>query len=226
MLGMLEINKSIRKIQIDYKKINDNKILSVQIPSLRKRHMKKAEKLLKGKRVIIEDEWDENALSKWGISPISPKKLNRYLTGEIYKKLLAQFKIPPDKAYVSIKAGRIGSAERFGLDEIIKNARHISFSSSDSVELSQYIFENYGISPIKYESRANIVINMYETEFSICFKSERGIFNLKDISIMKDGRFCEIPSTHLKSACLALIERGSLGEDEIGIEKLHFMLEN
>ncbi len=224
MLGLLEIDKSLRRVHKADIKLSGYNMLWIKIPNEKKRHLKKAGKLLAGRRVIISESCAEEELSAYGITAISPSKVYRYLAAEIYRKTLEYFKTTPDKAHIYIRAGRIGNTWLHSIEEIIKNARHIAIESNDSDLISEYIMENYGIS-LSCAKNANIVIDMYEKDFSIHFIKDDLIYRLNGTTVAKDEKTSHIPSTHLKSAYVALIEAGALATKELRVGQITFECE-
>ncbi|MBR5479188.1 MAG: hypothetical protein IKU84_03335 [Clostridia bacterium] len=219
---MLEIDSSVRRIKTDTMRVLEQKVLRVKIPNFKPRTLKKASKVLYGKRVIVDDECDEEPLLKYGITPIIPLRLYSYLAGEIYLKTLKKFEISPEKTSVAIFCGGLANFTRYGLEKIIKNAGYLSISSRDSSAFSEYVMEEYGISVTQSTKNADISVFIYEKEFSLQYRQKNVCYILSDTKIVTDKNVGDIPKTHLKSVCLALVESGSISPEDLVVNELIF----
>ena len=219
---MLEVDRDVKRVKTDFIQISEQKVFRVKIPNFKPRILKKAGKMLFGKRAIIGEDYDEKLLLKYGIVPITPQKLCRYLAGKIYLKTLEKFEMLPEKTAVSIFGGGLANFNRFGLDKIIKNVGYLGISSRDSENFAEYIMEEYGISATRCMRETDVSVFICEKEFALHCESGNRHYILRDVKILTAKNISNIPETHLKSGCLALIEAGSISVDDIVLDDLIF----
>lgn len=222
MFGMLEFNENIRRVRSEDLILLGEKIRVVTIPNTKRRYLKKAKKILGNCRVIIPEDRDKENLYACGIMPIEHQRLYKYVAGKIYVKTLEYFNLSPFKANVLVCGGRLSS---HGMSEIIKNARYISLRASNGEELSDELMEDYGIS-VAGVSNPNIVLYMYEKDFSVHFFNGEKRYALRDISVFSPQIDMWLPKSYFKSACVAFIEAGKIKISEIQVGDISFYCEN
>ena len=224
MLYLLEIDSSVKKIEIKEIKLREDNLLCVKIHADTRRLLKKAGKFLKDKSVIIWDDCDEDKLRSLGIQTVSPKKLYKYITDKIFVKALSQSGFL-NNPKVCIFAGRISENEMGILRRISDNSRQISICAGNGRATAELLMENFGISAISGSAAADVVIKMYERDFSLsCIRHSRR-YTLENVDIATDFDNL-VPKSHLKSACVALLNRGALDIRGIWVKNLSFKCEN
>lgn len=220
---MLETDNTIKKIKVESLKFLAFDLIQVKIPDDRGRYLKKAAKILKGKRVIIGENYDAKKLLEYKIHPILPQRIYKYLTDKIFNATVEYFGL--DKARVSVRTGIITEKERTILEQIALNSQHVSVISPNREMVADWLMENYGISPVSGSKKADILIDMFDEEFSLTYVRRNCKYVLSDVRVMVDDE-ADFSESHMKSACLAAITAGLVIPKQIRVANIGFICEN
>ncbi len=218
MFGIIKIKNDSRRIECCTERICDTRVLCVKIPKLNKRNLRRAARSLQGMRVVIPDECTRDAFEKAGMSVIAKEGLFYRMAFELYIAALIEFKLLPMKTTLLICATHFNDEELKLLSEFSKNARYISLRASNTDAAARYLLENYGVSVIENAASADVIINMYENNFSlhIIINGMEYILNDANISLNDNGAY----ALHIKGICTALLQAGKISPADIIISSM------
>lgn len=211
MLGILAIDETLRKMQVEEKVICNKKFLCVTIPKCTSRNLRHAAKKLRGLRVVVPDECDDKIKSLF--CTVSSEGILCRLAFRLYMSALKEFKLA--RVSLLICSTYFGAEDFKMLFSFVGNARYISLNASNSQEIAEYLFENYGVAASEETEQANIIINMYEKNFSLHIINGGFKYTLREVKISLRG--AEQYPLHIKGICLSLLQAGSITADDISI---------
>ena len=220
VLGLVAFDENGRKIKSEIKSIRGKKFFCVTIPKATPRKMRRAAKMLRDLRVVIPDECDTEDFERFGICAISSEGILYRLAFKLYMETLKKFKMPPMEASLLICATRFGEEDFKLLSDFISNARYISLNASNAEFVAEYFLENYGVAVSEDSLNANVIINMYEKNFSLHIINNGFKYTLQNIKIS----LCEeeMYSTHIKGIATALLQLGIISAFDIKLASIEY----
>lgn len=220
MFGIIEIDGTVHKAKTCEKTICNAKALCVKIPKSNPRNLRRAAKKLRGIRVVIPDEANKLDYEKIGICVISNESLLCRMVFELYMSVLSEFKLQAMNITLLICATHFNDEELKLLVKFSQNARYISLRASNAENAAQYLLENYGVAVIHNTASADIIINMYENNFSLHIIINGREYILNDVKVLLPD--AHIYPLHIKGVCMALLQEGKIIPPDIIISSIAY----
>ncbi len=216
---MIEIKDDVRKIETCVKTVCNEQILCVKIPKLSARNLRRAAKKLRGLRAAIPDVNSKDDFEKFGICAISSESLLCRMAFELYISTLLKFKLSPMKVTLLIRATYFNDLKL--LSEFSKNARYLSLHAANAEAAAQYLFENYGVAVIQNTTNADVIIDMYENNFSLHIIINDVEYILDDVEFSLKSH--DIPLSNTKGVCTALLQAGRISPSDITVSSIVYV---
>ncbi len=218
MVGIIAFDESIRKMKTEIKNIYKKKFLCVTIPKDTPRNLRRAGKKLRGLRVVIPDECDVEKFKRYGICTVSSEDFYYRLSFNLYLAALEKFKISPMEVSLLICSTRFGEEDFEILSDFVSNARHLSLNAVNSKEFAEYFLENYGVAVSEDTFNANVILNMYEKNFSLHIINNGFKYTLRNATISLGGE--DIYPAHIKGITTVLLQSGIISPADIKIASI------
>lgn len=220
VLGLIAFDENVRKIKSEIKIICGKKFFCVTIPKATPRHLRRAAKKLRDLRVVIPDECGTEDFERFGICAISSEGILCRLAFKLYLETLKKFKMSPMEVSLLICSTRFGEENFEFLSDFISNARYISLNALNAEFVAEYFLENYGVAVSEDTLNANVIINMYEKNFSLHIINSGFKYTLKNVKIS----LCEEDAyyTHIKGIATALLQLGMISAFDIKLVSIDY----